>query len=177
MPPKNKKKSKQKAKEDPGNEKHPSSDPTYLFAIYTQFCKKIGLEPNDNVKKSLLDSENNPNYGKQILIDGNDCYFGPGACRALATALLGRVGDKENPESMNQEEPIIYCALQELCIWSGSLHDEGTMAIAELLRLGGAELQLNHLELINCDVQINGATAIGRSLSCGVGIQKNVDSL
>ena len=153
-------------------EKKPGSDPLLLYTTYANFSKIIGLEPNEHVKKSLTtDLEHNPHVGKQILIDGSESSFGPGGCRALATALLGRGKGMPTLSTESEQQPIIYTALQELRIWKDSIGDDGTMAIAEILRLGGAELQLSYLELINNNIGANGAKSLGRSLSFGVRAQ------
>jgi len=160
----NKKKKKNNVKENESKEIDPCSNPVLLFSSYAQFSKSIGFEPHSDVKKSLTDAEN-PNCGKQIIIDGSINSFGPGGCRALATTVLGR--DKKKLQS-EENEIIIYNALQEIRIWKDNIGDYGTMALAELLRLGGSEVKITYLELINTGISIGGALALGRSLSCGV---------
>ncbi|GMI24158.1 hypothetical protein TeGR_g9572 [Tetraparma gracilis] len=56
--------------------------------------------------------------------------------------------------------------MQELRVWGANIGDDGASSIAELLRLGGAEIQLAYLELTNNGISAAGAFALGRSLSC-----------
>ena len=44
------------------------------------------------------------------------------------------------------------------------------MAIAELLRLGGADLKISYLELLDTNIGYDGCMALGHSLSYGVSI-------
>ena len=152
---------KNKAKEKTEVEYGPGTDPGLLFSLYAQFCKNIGLEVNESVKRSLTNTEN-PLYGKQILIDGNESPFGPGGCRALVTSILGRgKGMPLSPEGL----PIIYTSLRELRLWGCSIGNDGAMVIAEILRLGGSELRLVFLELLDANIEANGTAAIGRAMS------------
>ena len=61
---------------------------------------------------------------------------------------------------------MLYKTLQELRIWGAEIGDDGASSIAELLRLGGAEIQLQYLELTHNEITAVGAFALGRSLSC-----------
>ncbi len=84
--------------------------------------------------------------------------IGPGGTRALMCALMGNgPGMKGGP----------YKLLKHLRIWRGNVQDDGASAIAEVLRLGGAEVQLQYVELIDCNVGPRGALALGSSLSIG----------
>lgn len=111
----------------------------------------------------------NPFKGKQIIIDGGDASktsqpLGPGGCRALATAIMGvGQGMPKHPETGSN---LLYKPLQELRIWGANIGDDGASSIAELLRLGGAEIQLQYLELTNNEITEVGGFALGRSLSC-----------
>jgi len=44
---------------------------------------------------------------------------------------------------------------------------EGAAAIAEVLRLGGGEVKINFLELLDCEIGFMGGLALGRALSMG----------
>ena len=61
---------------------------------------------------------------------------------------------------------IMYKQLQELRVWRSNIGDDGASSLAELLRLGGAEIQLQYLELTDNNITASGAFALGRSLSC-----------
>ena len=158
------KKNKKKAKENTIKELDPCSDPTLLLSSYSQFSKDIGFEPHGDVKKSLAETEN-AQSGEQIIIDGSVHSFGPGGCRALATSLMGKCGGSV---ALEEKRSKIYNKLQEVRIWRDNIGDFGAMAIAEILRLGGAELQLSYLELMDTGIKVCGAIALGRSLSVGV---------
>ena len=159
---------KENSKSNGAETSDPSSDPQVLFFAYSAFCKEIGLTPHEGVKQALTNEEN-PNNGKQILIsideDRRGNSLGPGGCRALATALLGRC--PRSPRCENGK-PIIYSILKEIRIWRDNINDEGTYALAEILRLGGAELQLSFLEIAYSNIGTAGAKALGKSLSIGV---------
>ncbi|GMI46957.1 hypothetical protein TrCOL_g1164 [Triparma columacea] len=161
MPPKKKDGKKKAAKVDD----RPGQQPEALLETYTAFCKKIGLPPNAEVIGSLSNEEN-PNKGKQIIVGHNPKSgqppLGPGGCRALATAIMGiGPGMPKDPETGRS---IIYEAIQEIRIWGANVGDDGAAAIAELLRLGGAEIKLAYLELNNNNITEIGAFALGRSL-------------
>jgi len=158
MPPKKDKKSKGPAIDEPGQ------DPESLKTKYSTFCKGIGLVPSPEVMGALTEGEDNPFVGRQIIIKPGAAPLGPGGCRALATAIMGiGAGMPRDPETGN---PIMYKQLQELRIWGGNIGDDGAASIAELLRLGGAEIKLAYLELTNNCISSTGAFALGRSLSC-----------
>ena len=158
------KKSKKKAKGNTSKELDSCSDPTLLLSSYSHFSKVIGFEPHGDVKKSLAESEN-VHSGEQIIIDGSVHSFGPGGCRALATSLMGKCAGIDTQEAKKSN---IYNKLQEVRIWRDNIGDFGAMAIAEILRLGGAELQVSYLELMDTGIKVCGAMALGRSLSIGV---------
>ncbi|GMH92453.1 hypothetical protein TL16_g12351 [Triparma laevis f. inornata] len=164
MGPKKKDGGKKKAKESD----EPGQKAEDLLSTYTAFVKKIGLPSNLEVV-SALSNEENPFKGKQIIIDGGDASktsqpLGPGGCRALATAIMGvGQGMPKHPETGSN---LLYKPLQELRIWGANIGDDGASSIAELLRLGGAEIQLQYLELTNNEITEVGGFALGRSLSC-----------
>ena len=94
----------------------------------------------------------------QIIIDDEFGPIGPGGTRALMTAVMGSgPGMKGGP----------YKLLKSIRIWRSYIGDEGAAAIAEVLRLGGAEVQLTYLELFDDGVGPKGALALGQSLSAG----------
>mmetsp|Transcript_3578 Transcript_3578/g.3935 ORF Transcript_3578/g.3935 Transcript_3578/m.3935 type:complete len:366 (+) Transcript_3578:240-1337(+) len=174
-----KKKSKKGDKKKDNIPLSPGKDPMALFNSYSIFCKTTGLETNDSIRSSLTNEEN-PHFGKRIIIDegGNSCTattsnnsralhkpLGSGDCRALATAILGCGAGMPN---LPDGKPVLYTALKELRIWNGKIGNSGASAIAEILRLGGSELQLNFLELMGGRISHHGALDIGRSLSVAV---------
>ena len=174
MPPKKKEAKAKKGPVDTG----PGQSPAELLETYKAYCKRIGLEPHPQITGSLTNEEN-VHLGKQICVDSgfvngdgsnltlpnpNVPPLGPGGCRALATACMGiGFGMPKHPET---GLPIIYKQLQELRIWGSNIGDDGALSLSELLRLGGAELQLAYLELFNNGIGATGAFALGRSLSC-----------
>ena len=82
----------------------------------------------------------------------------------MATAIMG--SHPSMPKHPETGKPMLYKTLQELRIWGANIGDDGASSIAEILRLGGAEIQLQYLELTNNGITAVGAFALGRSLSC-----------
>ena len=52
-------------------------------------------------------------------------------------------------------------------MWKADCADDGAASVAEVLRLGGADVKLSYLELLDCNVGPRGANALGYSLSRG----------
>lgn len=134
-------------------------DPTTLCKNYTNYCKQIGVTPNAGVVRTLQDQDPEKLPIEQIIAsgEGEDAdEFPQGRMRALMTALMGNgPGMKGGP----------YKLLKYLRIWKTCIGDEGAAAIAEVLRLGGAEVKLVYLELIETGIGPIGAHALGHSLS------------
>jgi len=134
-------------------------DPAAFLSNYQKFCKLIGLSANTGVAKNLNDEEKWP--VKQIIIDDEFGPLGPGGTRALMTALLGTgPGMKGGP----------YKLLECVRIWRSNAGDEGVMAIAQVLQLGGAEVKLNYLELLDNNIGPRGCMALGHSLAKGANV-------
>ena len=131
-------------------------DPGVLLQNYQKFCKMIGIPANACVAKNLTDEEKFPI--KQIIIDDESGPLGPGGTRALATAIMGGgPGMKGGP----------YKLLESLRVWRSNAGDDGCAAIAEVLRLGGAEVKLNYLELLDNNIGARGCLALGYALAKG----------
>ena len=144
------------AKAGAGAEGVEGEDPATFLSNYQKFCKLIGLSANTGVAKNLNDEEKWP--VKQIIIDDEFGPLGPGGTRALMTALMGSgPGMKGGP----------YKLLECVRIWRSNAGDEGVMAIAQVLQLGGAEVKLNYLELLDNNIGPRGCMALGHSLSKG----------
>jgi len=60
-------------------------------------------------------------------------------------------------------------------IWHSRIGDDGACALAEVLRLGGAEVQLEYLEVFDSGVGSRGCRALGVSLM--VGANKSLQTL
>eukprot|EP01038_Epipyxis_sp_PR26KG_P014261 gene14261-19135_t len=149
MPPK-----KKDTKKD--GESVEGEDPLLLLQNYQKFCKAIGLPINPIVAKNLNDEERYP--VEQLLIDDEFGALGPGGTRALMTAITGTgVGMKGGP----------YKLLKSIRIWRSNCSDDGAAAVAELLRLGGGEIKLSYLELLDNYIGPKGASALGMSLARG----------
>jgi Ran GTPase-activating protein (RanGAP) involved in mRNA processing and transport len=139
----------------PGEEVE-GEDPGVLLQNYQKFCKTIGLPANPCVAKNLTDEEKFP--VKQIIIDDESGPLGPGGTRALMTAVMGGgPGMKGGP----------YKLLESLRIWRSNAGDDGVAAIAEVLRLGGAEVKISYLELLDNNVGPRGCLALGYALAKG----------
>lgn len=144
------------AKAAGGAEGVEGEDPATFLSNYQKFCKLIGLPANAGVAKNLNDEEKWP--VKQIIIDDECGLLGPGGTRALMTALMGSgPGMKGGP----------YKLLESVRIWRSNAGDEGVMAIAQVLQLGGAEVKLNYLELLDNNIGPRGCLALGHSLAKG----------
>ena len=131
-------------------------DPAVLLQNYQKFCKLIGLPANPSVAKNLNDEEKFPI--KQLVIDDEYGPIGPGGSRALMTAIMGSgPGMKGGP----------YKLLESLRLWRSNIGDDGAAAVAEILRLGGAEVKISYLELLDNNIASRGCLALGTSLSKG----------
>ncbi|CAM9362096.1 unnamed protein product [Chrysoparadoxa australica] len=136
-------------------EKAEGEDPLVLLSNYVRFSKLIGVPPNPKVVQQLQDEEHYPLV--QLVVDDEHGPLGPGGTRALTTAVLGTGQDMKGGSYK----------LKGLRLWRTRCGDEGARSIAELLRLGGAEVQLEFLELFENQVSIRGATALGQALCIG----------
>ena len=144
-------------------------DPSVLLSNYVQCCKNLGIEPNIVVRKALQSNTENLNHGKQIilnfLIDDKESSsgkskpvpLGPEGCRAFCLAIRGDIdpnhklsagGNQQPPTTAPTTAPAVaYKPLKELRLWQCAVGDCGAVAIADLLRLGGTDLQLSFLEV------------------------------
>ena len=139
-----------------GGEGVDGEDPKVLLANYQKFSKMIGLNPNQKVANTCNDEEKYP--VTQFVINDEFGPLGPGGTRALMTSVLGAgPGMKGGP----------YKLLNSLRFWRTNVGDEGTAAIAEVLRLGGAEVQIAYLELFDNNIGLRGAMALGSALQKG----------
>lgn len=149
MPPK-------KSGNKPGAEPVEGEDPQVLLANYQKYCKSTGININPSIVRLLNDEEKYPI--EQILLDDDSGILGPGGTRALMTALMGTgVGMKGGP----------YKKLKSLRLWGTHCSDDGAAAIAEILRLGGADVALQYLELLDNNIGPRGCNALGIALSFG----------
>jgi hypothetical protein len=109
--------------------------------------------PNPLVANICNDEEKYP--VTQLVITDEAGPIGPGGTRALMTAVMGSgPGMKGGP----------YKKLTSLRFWRTNVGDEGTNAIAEVLRLGGAEVQISYLELFDNNISIRGCMALGAGM-------------
>eukprot|EP01041_Mallomonas_annulata_P001121 gene1121-2181_t len=149
MPPKKKDNSKN------AGEMKEGENPVIFCDNYVKFAKLIGLTPNPKIVFTLKeDVEKYP--VEQLVIDDNEGPLGPGGTRALMTALMG------NGPSMKGGP---YKLLKSIRIWRSQIGDDGAASIAEVLRLGGAEVQIAYLELMDDNIGARGALGLGASLS------------
>ncbi len=106
--------------------------------------------------KILSDDEKYPIT--QLLIDDEYGPLGPGGTRALMTSIMGTgPGMKGGP----------YKLLQSIRIWRSNSSDDGSAAIAEVLRLGGSDVKISYLELFDNNIGPHGGNALGQALSFG----------
>ena len=91
----------------------------------------MGLSSNNGIVKGLNDEEKYPI--EQLLVDDEYGTLGPGGTRCLMTAIMGSgPGMKGGP----------YKLLKSLRMWRSNTGDDGAASIAEVLRLGGAEVHI-----------------------------------
>lgn len=153
MPPKKKGgEKKSNGKEEIG----PGEDPLILLSNYQKFSKLIGIAANPKIVAQLQDEEHYPI--SQLVCDDEYGQLGPGGTRVLTTALLGTGQDMRGGP---------YRLLRGLRLWRANCGDEGTRSVSELLRLGGGEIKLEYLELLDSHIGPVGALAIGKALSIG----------
>lgn len=142
----------------PGAELPEGEDPLQLLINYQKYTKLIGIPPNVSVAKAMHDDEDESKIIDQILIDDEHGPLGPGGTRALMTAVMGSgPGMKGGP----------YKLLKSIRLWRSNSGDDGVGAIAEVLRLGGAEVTISYLEMLDCHVGARGCAALGQALSFG----------
>jgi len=141
--------------------------PRELLSRYKTACSDQGIEPNSSLV-STLTNDANPNCGKQILLEKAD-DFRSGHCRSLVMAILGRSHHHlTGVEGKSIIKANSFKALKELRIWSTEVGEDGVITLADLLRLGEQDIDVNFFELLECGVGPLGAKALGRGLSCGM---------
>lgn len=139
-----------------GGEVVEGEDPAILLSNYQKYAKLIGLAVNNGITKSCNDEENRPLT--QLVIDDEFGVMGPGGTRALMTSIMGSgPGMKGGP----------YKLLTSLRMWKSNVGDDGAASIAEVLRLGGADIKIGYLELLDNNIGAKGAMGLGQSLSQG----------
>jgi hypothetical protein len=130
-------------------------DPKVLLKNYERFSNSIAVPISRQLTDILNDEEQYP--VKQITI-ADDEQFGPGSLRAFCTALLGL-----GPQMTGGP----YKLMESMRFWNMPLRGDGISSLAEVLRLGGAEIKLSYLELMKCDVEPSGCFSLGSALSNG----------
>jgi len=148
MPPKPKKKD--------NNDGVIGEDPQIFLQNYKRYSNLIGVPIHPQIVRTLTDEEKYP--VEQIIIDEENGPLGPGGTRALMTAMMGTA------PSMNG---IGYYLIKSLRFWRSNIQDEGVNSICEILRLGGSEIKLSYLELLDCNLTYRSGIALGTSLSRG----------
>jgi len=155
MAPKKKEGGSSKSNQEPKE----GENPLQFCDNYIKFAKLIGLIPHAKVIQTLKDDDPEKNPIEQLVIDDSDgVALGPGGTRALMTALMGSAPSMKGGP---------YKLLKYIRIWRSQIGDDGAAAIAEVLRLGGADVQIQYLELTDNNIAARGALAIGASLSKG----------
>lgn len=158
MPPK---KGKAKAKGGGGDSDEPGYNHAAFVADYQKYAKSIAVPVHPGVVEQLVGSDEDKTemFAKsKALVVSDEHPLGPGGCRALATAILGL-----GPEMKTGP----FRCIEKIRVWGGKIGDDGAESLAELLRLGGGEVKLTYLELLNCGVGARGAGSIGAALAVG----------
>ena len=138
----------------------PSMNPEAVVDNYKKYCKLAALAPHPKVLAQLGGDEEQLEImmkNEQLVVDGEPS-LGPHGTRALCTALMG------NAPGMSGA---VFKMAKNFRFWRMDCSDDGAACLAEILRLGGAELPMAYLELLDCGVGYRGAHALGQSLMCG----------
>ena len=138
----------------------PSMNPEAVVDNYKKYCKLAALQPHPKVLAQLGGDEEQLEVmmkNEQLVVDGEP-VLGPHGTRALCTALMG------NAPGMSGA---VFKMAKNFRFWRMDCGDDGAACLAEILRLGGAELPMAYLELLDCNVGYRGAHALGQSLMCG----------
>ena len=155
MPPKKDKKA------DFADDGDPGMNPDAFKTNYTKFCKLIAVPANQKIVDQLTDEEKLEAFMKhnQLVVDDEFGALGPHGTRALCTAIMG------SGTGMNGAQ----CKLvKSLRLWRSNVSDDGAACIAELLRLGGAEVAISYLELLDNGIGARGARSLGQALTYGM---------
>ncbi|KAJ8606000.1 hypothetical protein CTAYLR_010125 [Chrysophaeum taylorii] len=154
MPPKKKDKAVDADDGDPGM--HPAT----LLSNYTKFCKLICVAPNPKLVEMLSndDKVEELKKNKQLILDDEKGQLGPAGTRALCTAIMGSGQGMVNAQCR---------VVKILRFWRVNVNNDGAACIAELLRLGGAEIAITFLELLDNNVGAAGARCLGQALMYG----------
>jgi|Dee2metaT_26_FD_contig_31_3059445_length_1361_multi_8_in_0_out_0_1 hypothetical protein len=178
-------------------EPDPRADPETFLKQYKQFCKVTNISPWEQIEAAFSDDdEANPGgWKKEFVIFPKDPHdldeprLGPGGCRALCTSILGTQSGLTDPLEKGKPWPqwengagkvlaggaksppnfmvTPFIDVKSMRIWWSRIGDDGAAAIAELLRLGGAEVAISFLELWDNEIGPSGCLALGKSLAIG----------
>jgi hypothetical protein len=132
---------------------------------YTNMCRDAGLQVYEPLIKKLNTEEDRDELvqNQQLLIhpenpqDPNEVRLGPGGARTLCTTILGIAPGMDKP----------FKAVKSIRCWQSKIGDDGACSFAEVLRLGGAECQLQYLELIDNQIGARGCRALGVAIMVG----------
>ena len=161
-----------------------AEDVEVLLKIYKKFSADCNIPVYEGLVKKLAEPEELEEFlaSAQLLLhpadpaDPDEPRLGPGGCRALCTAILGTApgmeklypevycGVAEANRLAKEGRPLPFKGLKSLRAWHSRLGDDGACAIAELLRLGGAEVQIEYLELWADGIGARGCRALGVAL-------------
>lgn len=130
-------------------------DPAAILQQYQKFSRTIGLTPHICVSRAF---EPDALESGDLFIDGSIGSFGPGGTRALLTSIMN-MGPGMKGKPIN-----IFSSLR---FWKCNIGDDGANSVAEVLRLGGADVIITYLEILDDIIGPKGALALGHSLSFG----------
>lgn len=130
-------------------------DPATILQNYQKFSRMIGLTPHISVAKAF---EPDALESGDIFVDGSLASFGPGGTRSLLTSIMN-MGPGMKGKPLN-----IFSSLR---FWKCNIGDDGVNSVAEVLRLGGGDVIITYLEILDDIIGPKGALALGHSLSFG----------
>lgn len=152
MPPKTTKSTKDSNSGSSNTSKEPilGENPLELLQTYQKYSKLIGIPVNQCIVRALSNTEQYP--VEQIIVDEELGNLGAGGTRALCHSIM---------------TPPRYKLLKSMRFWRVNVEDEGVNAISELLRLGGSDVKLSYLELLDNNLTYRSGMSLGAALSIG----------
>lgn len=155
MPPKNK-----DTKAAEADEGDPGLSPAVFLHNYTKYCKLTCVPANAKLVELLSNEERAEDLvkSKQLVLDDEKGALGAAGTRTLCSAILGTGQGMVN----------VPCRLvRSLRLWRVAVGDDGAACVAEVLRLGGAEVPIAYLELLDNNIGAPGAHCLGQALARG----------
>lgn len=131
--------------------------PEEFIANYKKACKLFGAPIDDAVVANLMDEEAE---NKTSMFSASP--IGPGGVRAICAAILGK-----HPDFKPMTPFHAYTSLHFLRVGMGP---DGCNSVAELLRLGGEQMPIQALRILDNRIGDRGCKALGSALRFGCNV-------